>query len=333
MTQTTPQHDVGFLLILAGGLAQLASYGIRLAYQRDGRQFPMFVGQIDTDIERGAGADDFYQLPLEEVVEAIEADPDVFGPETAALAKAHLEYLDPEDAGNGARTLRPLTQLAWQASSQEIALKINAWTRALVLQGGVRRVIPVILGSSGGGTGSAVQVLLPWSLRDPAFRAVALEGLSQKLLQRPILFAVEPFAMALRNKSPEANNILSNAYAYRVETAELGCRRCVKYVFHLGLSNDGGAMLDTIEESARVLGASVYGFARNWPLVKRRFVDTVDRAALDRRYLGRDVPELRLPREAHPSWLRDAGRNGANGAHGSSKPSHGEASPDFPKES
>ncbi len=195
------------------------------------------------------------------------------------------------DAPNGARTIRLLTQLAFAYHYESILRGLRNSILDLYHQGGIGGIIPVLISSSGGGTGSALQILFPQALNDPWFASRLTEGLPSGVLQTPILFLVEPFAYALRNQTMHADKILANSYGFRMESVLLEAMHAYKYCFHLGLANEDGAVLDSPEEIAKVLGTSVYQFERHWPQIKGRVVDTADTHALTARYTGYDIPE------------------------------------------
>jgi len=120
------------------------------------------------------------------------------------------------------------------------------------------------------------------------------EGLPPGTLRTPISFVVEPFAYTEKHQPVHADKILGNAFAFRVESDLIERQKGFKYVFHLGLANESGTVLDQPADIAKVLGTSVYQFQRHWPDIKPRTVDTVDSHAIDARYTGDDV----LTREA-----------------------------------
>lgn len=132
-------------------------------------------------------------------------------------------------------------------------------------------------------------------------KARICEGLSPWILDPPVAVLVEPFAFAAKHKTDHANRILANAFATRLETAAIE-RDCYQYIFHIGLANAGGAMLDSREEIARAAAANVYQLCRHWNYIKARFVDTVDNGKISGGYTGQDVPEHIVPVDQWPSY-------------------------------
>jgi hypothetical protein len=286
-------RQAAFLLLALGGTGKAAVRPVRRLYDADGRPFPLVVVSVDTDPDPAPGADHEVALALDgQKARAVVANAEVFGPTAAAIVRAFRPMLDPENVLKGSRTTRALTQLAVLFYREALLERLRRAVLDLYHQGGFDHVIPVLMSSGGGGAGSALQVLLPQALCDPWFSARLTEGLPAGVVQTPVQFVVEPFALALRNQAAHANKILANAFAFRLESAVLELQGAVKYCFHLGLASDGGAVLDTPEEIARVLGTSVYQFLYHWPQVKARLVDTVDTHALTARYGGQDVWEV-----------------------------------------
>lgn len=302
----------GFLVAGLGGLGNDALPEVRALYKRAGEPFPLFLAQLDTDPQPSASVDGACFMPLDRrALEAVRANPARFGPAAAEIVRRYVDFLDPEDAQNGCRTLRLLSQLSMAVYEDTLVDRLAEWVRNLRKRG-AHRIQPVFVSSSGGGCGSALQVLLAQRLADPTFRQRIAEGLGGETLQTPIAFVVEPFAHAIKSARVDANNILANAFAFRVESALLG--PAFKYVFHLGMANKGGTVLDVAREAAKVLGTSVYTFVREWPSIKARFVDTVDRRRLGSRYTGLDLPEHQgASMHAVPKGTGNSNGNGNGG--------------------
>lgn len=289
-TAKTVDGRAAFLVIAAGGSGFLAAKYIRALFEADNRPFPLWLMQMDTDPTSAGYFDSSVPIGLNGVkIDALRCNPQKFGPTVARIIEHYKDFLHPEDVGHGSRTVRALTQLSFLYHKAAIRRALRQAIISLKHEGGFEYIIPVILGSSGGGTGSALLILLPLALLEPSFHGVLIEGLPPGTLRAPIGFVVEPFAYAEKHLTIHANKILSNAFAFRAECAAIERRKAYKYVFHLGLANEFGTVLDEPAEVARVLGTSVYQFQRHWADIKPRYVDTVDVQVIDGRYQGEDI--------------------------------------------
>ena len=81
--------------------------------------------------------------------------------------------------------------------------------------------MPVLISSSGGGTGSAAQILLIDLLCQPEFRHRLLGGVPSDLLLPPMAFVCEPFAYVSEVGQMQARKIMANALAFRLESEQL----------------------------------------------------------------------------------------------------------------
>lgn len=279
-----------FLNIAVGGTGTQAATHIREAHQADNRPFSMRLLRIDTDPTTASCLDVSMPIGLDEVkLDAIRANPNKFSPVVPEILEHLGGFLHSEDIGHGSRTVRALTQLAFVYHEPRILRALRRLILDLKHEGGFDHIIPVVFGSSGGGTGGALLILLALALREPSFRRALTEGFPPGTLYTPIAFVAEPFAYAEKHHTIHANKILANAFAFRIECATIERRKAYKYVFHLGLANQFGTVLDQPAEVARVLGTSAYQFQRHWPDIKPRNVDTVDVHMINGRYQGEDV--------------------------------------------
>jgi len=309
----------GFLITCMGGTGLAAAEYVRALYEADGRPFPMFLQQMDTDRLTSDAFDQSILIGLTDAkVNAIVSNPAVFGPIVETIVKHYAHLLNPEDVKDGSRTIRLLTQLSFIYHRTQILEKLRHALIELVHQGWVGSVIPIFISSSGGGAGSALQILLAQALAEPTFRNRLLEGQTPGLLSTPISCVVEPFALAMRNRNSQATMILANAMAFRMESAVLENCNAFKYVIHLGLANRAGVVLDSPDEIAKVLGTSVYLFQRNWPLLKGQIVNGVDTNRMLRHYAGHDVPEI-VKRGVSPIELSARARVRKQGPHGNGR--------------
>lgn len=302
-TNVLYETDTAFLNVVLGGVGLRAGAYHHQRYLADNRPYSQVTVQIDTDPNTASYVDYHCPITLDAgKLNALMADPDKFGPATGIILKEYARFLNPEDIENGSRTVRCLTQLAFDYHAPDITRTLRDAVHTLVREQRTRRILPFFISSSGGGAGSALQVLLIRKFMEPEFRLQLTEGLHDAILNRPICFVAEPYALAQRNNSQHHSKILGNAFAFRLESEVLERTGGTKYVFHLAFSNRYGTILDDPRQISRVLGTAVHEFQRNWPELKARFVDGPDVAALGDGYSGIDLPE---------NWLRRGGEQWA----------------------
>lgn len=303
------QQDIGFLNILCGGVGLSSGDNYSERYVADGKPFPQVIAAIDTDPQTAAYVDQSIHIGFDgPKLDAVKSDPMRFGPETTVICQRFGEYLNSEDAMNGSRTIRCLTQIAFAFHEIDIELGLRAAIHQLVHEHRVKAIIPVIVSSTGGGTGSALQILLLRKFQQPRFRHKLSQGFGNELLQTPISFVCDPYALAQSHPSNHAAKILANAFAFRIESEAIERQRGSKYVIHVGFANTKGTVLSDPQLISRVLGTSVYEFQQCWPEIKPRLVDRTDVAALGKGYLGHDTPEERIA-----GWKRQASPASDNG--------------------
>lgn len=227
-------------------------------------------------------------------VRAMRANPETFG-ETARAIIGDLErMLTDGDILNGSRTTRPLTQLAVIFRYEYLCRALGTSLIRLRQRFKVKTVTPVILSSSAGGTGSALQILLMDLLRQPAFRHRLLGGIPADQLAPPMSFVCEPFAYVNATSQMQARKIMANAMAFRLESELMLDQQAVSYITHIGYANDGGTVLADPDLMAKVLGNGVYEIERCWPELKARWVDGPDDVASMATYPGEDSPQFDL---------------------------------------
>jgi hypothetical protein len=312
-------HKTGFLNIHCGGTGMLGARPFHELRKADGEILPVQSVLVDTDtpdehlLEEGI-VDTCIPVGLtHDEIRTVKATPASFGPTVEAIVHKMAQLIDEEDFRNGARTTRCLAQLAFEVHQDVIASRLNECIRSFQHREGCDDVVPVLTGSTGGGTGSSFIILLARALREPAFRSRAFQGLTDGRVYTPTVFAVEPFYRAYAHTANPIHlaKILGNAFAYRIESEFLERQGCFKNGYHQGLSNSGGAVLDSERDVARVLGTSVYQFEKFWAShIKPRTVDTADVIALFGHYLGQDTPERAFPDRHSPTPPADPSPNG-----------------------
>ncbi len=289
----SPESRVGFLTIGGGGVGLDAIEQHQKRYQVDQRPFPNITMHIDTDPQTSHLVDEHIHIGFKDhQIDALQADPQKFGRGITKILEHMPQFLSHEDGTNGSRTVRSLTQLQLAINEAALFAGFRRAIHRLVNEHGVSCVIPILVSSSGGGTGSALQILLPLKFRDPTFQARALQGLPSQLFRTPITFVSDPYALAQIHEAPHAAKILANSFAYRIESVALERARAVKYVIHVGFANSQGVILSDKNMIGRVLGTSLYEWQRSWIEIKGRLVDTVDNKAFSTHgYTGHDRPE------------------------------------------
>jgi hypothetical protein len=305
-TQTQP--GTAFLLIAAGGMGRAALEKFGSLYEGAADQAPFHKFTLYADTEPGTvpAADAKLDLGLTaDHVHALKANPAAFGPVAELMVQHYPHWLHPDDIKNGSRTLRLNTQLAMDFHAVRVAHRLSACLRLTARRAPGCSIVPILFSSTGGGAGSALVILLALRLADPAFRARITRGLNPNLLDTPLAVVTEPWALALQNGEVHADKILANALAFRAESALVEARQAFQYVFHQGLANEGGTVLDTPDQVSKALGTAVFNLCANWAYLKARWVDTTDSAKITDRYLGTDVPEHYLPKECHPPYAAD----------------------------
>lgn len=294
------QNNMGFLNLYVGGTGALAAEPFQQLWQADGRALPVSRLYLDTDappprLLADGLIDAFIPVRLDgDQIRAVKATPQSFSPIVEAIVQEILPMLSEEDIGHGARTTRLIAQLFWEVRRTDIAASLNRCLREFMHNRGCRKVLPVLVGSSGGGTGSSLAILLAAALQERTFRSLVLQGFPDAFLMTPTAFVVEPFyrAIAHTQKPVHLSRILANTMGFRIESAYLESMGAFKTIYHLGLANSGGAVLDSEGDVGRVLGTTLYQFQKHYSTkIKARTVDTSDTMAISGRYRGNDTPE------------------------------------------
>ncbi|NLY02146.1 MAG: hypothetical protein GXY83_39180 [Rhodopirellula sp.] len=280
-----------------GGVAAQACRTFHRLFQADESPFLQTLVQLDTHRGDACSADVEYFLETStQDMEAILTNAPLFGADAVAILEEMKHLLRPGDILNGARTTRCLTQLLFLAHKDTLCRVLRAAISELRRKARFKQIRPVFISSSGGGTGSSLQLLLMLALECADFRRRLLLGEDELLLLSPIAFVVEPFHYARVVGDTQAHKVLANSYAFRVETEYLMQTGLgPDYVFHLGYSNDEGTVIASAELMGRTLGECVYQIERNWPEFKKHWVDNVDSNASFSRYRGEDTAKRLFP--------------------------------------
>lgn len=125
-----------------------------------------------------------------------------------------------------------------------------------------------------------------------------------ELLAPPVLFAIDPYAHALKQSDNNScKRILANIYATRAELGEYEKQeKDYQYCFHLGLGNNGGAIFATIPQVCEANGMMAWEWMNSYPFFKSGAVNGLDFHKKDGRYNGDDIPEWYCPKESLPPY-------------------------------
>ncbi len=290
------RHDptTAFLNLPLGGVGLKAISVFQERYAADGKSFPQTTAHLDTDPNTADHLDQAIRLSLGPgQLDALRAYPERFGPAVKTILREFDALLDPEEVTHGARTIRAITQLAFEFFEPMITRALRKAIHTLVDGSRVQSIKPVFISSSGGGTGSALQILLAGKFADPHYRRHLTEGLPEGILGKAIAFVADPYALAQLHQPNHHAKIMGNSFAFRIESEHLERRHAYKWIFHVGLANRFGTVLSDPEQIAWVLGSCLYEMERNWSELMGRSTDPAG-GALTSRYLGRDVPEVVL---------------------------------------
>ena len=294
-----------FLLILAGGAGKLAGQTLIKHYDAAHRPFPLYSVAIDTDPTGFEGFNDFLNIaPTREEVTAMANNPSRYGPACQAILEHHPDLLSPQTLGMGSRTSRIITQVAFELKETQIVNTLQRSVQKLMPQGNCEKIMPVVLASTGGGTGSAAIVLLLDILHHPVKKGKIMLGMPPGMLDDPTAFLIDAYAHALQQHNEVAPDwIMGNSYATRVELAEYEKQgKGFYYCFHLGLGNDAGAVFASITEICEANGLIAWQWMNSYEIFKGRAVDGLDTYMRACRYHGQDTPEKFIPNEYHPPF-------------------------------
>jgi hypothetical protein len=296
---------LGFLCIAVGGSGKIALQSIIEQHQAAGNPFPSYTAAIDID-PRDFDAFDFAIniAPTQEDVSALKKNPERYGPACRVIAERYPELLNCETLGQGARTKRIITQAAFELYEKRIIEGLQRTIHSLLAIGQFQRIMPVILTSLGGGTGSTALILLQYFLMEPTRKSQIILGLEPEIVLRPTAFVADAYAHALQQRDNTTRDwILANIYASRTELAELEKQGMGhQYVFHLGLGNTAGAIFSTIEQVCKALGLMAWEWMANYSLFKSYAVNNLDFHKETGRYHGSDVPEESFSPEEFPEY-------------------------------
>lgn len=287
-----PNGSTAHIAIALGGTGIRAAERIRDTFEEDGRPFPLGLVGIDTDCQDAPWLDHSLWLQLTAAdLECLFGSPEMYSPEVQKILTLHGSLFDAQDTNSGSRTTRAVSQVAVAFREEEILEAIRGQLIRLINVGGFTSFQPIFLGSTGGGAGSAIAILLTMLLYQPEFRQRLLRNI-QAEMRRPNIFGALPYAYANANSPIHADKILANSYAFCLEAVELQRRQLLDFVFLLGFDNGQGTVINNDAEIANQLASTVYAYIHSYPLIHSREVDMTIHAN-NARYKGLDRFEHR----------------------------------------
>lgn len=268
------RSSTAFLFIPVGGVGH-ATFSKMFEFEEFAeRRVPFSTVYIDTDVIDDRRIDFPCQLKLsKEIIKTLYGNPNRFSPVIPKLQSALATKLEADQLVNGARTTRPITQLGFIYYRSLIAYQIRRAITKLNQEHNPQTILPILFSSSGGGSGSALQILLASEMVKPRFRRRILFGGRNSILERAISFVAEPFCLAEDAAADHASLILANAMAFRMESESLLQKGVYQMIFHECYSNELGTVIHNHDAMCRLLAISIVEFTRNWNFFKARLVD------------------------------------------------------------
>lgn len=298
-------YNPGFLVIAIGGAGKDSAITVKKQHQAAGCPFSLLVTAIDTDPKDFDAFDLAIDIaPTREAVNAMAGNPERYGPACQAIVKHHPDLVNSETLGHGARMQRLLTQTAFELFEERIRKGLREAIHSLLRQGQFQGILPVVVSSFGGGTGSAGVILLQDFFMDAIKKRQITLGLQPDLVARPVLFCIDGYAHAIQQSNDVAPDwILGNIYSTRVELAEYGkASKGYQYNFHLGLGNSAGVVFSTIEQVCEANGVMCWEWMANYARFKSHAVNNLDFYIVSCHYQGDDIPEKNRPRDQIPEY-------------------------------
>lgn len=221
---------------------------------------------VDTDVnsERSAEqfADEFVDISIPfELIGTYLAEPQKLSPIAAQILEEHKSEFNSGSLGAGAGTRRYITQFMFELRGHLIFKALADAIVRLRAQGATSIQIHIV-GSNGGGTGSALAMLLPYALGDPCTRSYLMMGCEGLQLMPPILHLADVTCHIKRSGFPQNRNIRINSLFTSCYVGNMlresapNNEPYITYVTMTGTGNDT-KFLETIDDVEAELGASL----------------------------------------------------------------------------
>lgn len=297
-----------YLIYLLGGAGYGAGCEIMRLYRRHNPPFPLRSHATDSDKALRDRPHPFHKStfiglqPAE--LDAMRANFELFGPAAEIIHSDFAEFLHREDVEAGSRARRPLTQLFVAYHVPQLIEDMRQQILQLLNDEDASSIQPILVGSAGGGCGSALVILVAQLLASPESRDQILAGFDDAILRRPIAFVAEPYAMADQNNDIQQSLIYAHAFGFRQEAGYLQQLSQLAEVNLTGLSNSRGVVLKTIQQLHRQLGNAAF-----WHMLHEQQIESVRANYGFTKYAGPDAPELYSNRNGRsPAAAGNGGR-------------------------
>lgn len=279
-----------YYVLLGGGAGCGTGKEVLRLHQRHQRPFPMRVHAIDSDKSLRDQKQPFHKstfIGLQATeLDAMRANIELFGNAPEIIDHDFGEFLHREDVEAGSRARRALTQLFTAYHAPRLIEDMRQQVLQLMNDEEASQIQPVLVGSVGGGCGSALIILNALLLSAPESRDQILAGFDDSVMRRPIVFAAEPYAMADQNNEIQQNLIYGNAFAFRQEAGYLQQQSVLAEVNLTGLANSSGVVLKTIQQLHRQLGNAAFWYMRH-----EQHIESIKANHGFIKYGGVDAPE------------------------------------------
>jgi len=288
------KNKTGFLVVLVGGTGAASGEGMLEGLHVRGFQGEAVLCHIDADEGETSSVERTLSIALN-VTSASELIENAaqYAPWMPDLVEKIKPFLTAADVESGAATCRRFTTAAAEYHAEAFTKFIGKAVDAILNRPGINKVQPILVGSAGGGTGSALLAIIPWLLSKNSVKGRIALGSSNKAINPPLIVAGYPVLFAKDTDVPsKATNILANCFAFSRDMPELRRGGLIQSVMICNSSNGEGVVLKTHEEFAVAVRRMTIEVILNDDLFLQRTRDVRTARHLCG-YVGIDTPEKR----------------------------------------
>jgi len=289
-----PKSETGHLIVLAGGTGAEASKGLSEGLRMRGFEGEVVICHIDADEGEKTPVERAFSVALDatKAAELIE-NAAQYGAWMPDLVEKIKPLLSAADVESGAATCRGFTTAAVEYHKAPFVKFLGRAVDALLNRPGISKVQPILVGSAGGGTGSALLAIIPWLLSQDSVMGRIAMGSSKTAIQSPLIVTGYPVLFAKDTEVPtKATNILANCLGFSRDMAELRRHGHIQSVMMCNSTNGAGVVLKTKGELGAAVRRMTIEAVLNYDLFRQQTRDV--RTARHRcGYAGLDTPENR----------------------------------------